>query len=133
MHFDPRSNLRRRISSYHLSVKVYKLSTIYESLGFDVHILLIFVVRRLLSSPLYALKNILILSGRRRKHSLHSFTFERIRVSRLEGIFFKRNSTLFKFIEHPYNFLLNYIGVRLFNRQKFQANQSRILIKNFSR
>lgn len=122
-----------RKSSYHLSVKVYKLSTIYESLGFDVHILLIFVVRRLLSSPLYALKNTLILSGRRRKQSLHSFTFERIRVSRLEGIFFKRNSTLFKFIEHPYNFLLNYIGVRLFNRQKFQANQSRILIKNFSR
>lgn len=122
-----------RKSSYHLSVKVYKLSTIYESLGFDVHILLIFVVRRLLSSPLYALKNILILSGHRRKHSLHSFTFERIRVCRLEGIFFKRNSTLFKFIEHPYNFLLNYIGVRLFNRQKFQANQSRILIKNFSR
>lgn len=123
-----------RKSSYHLSVKVYKLSTIYESLGFDVHILLIFVVLScLLSSPLYALKNTLILSGRRRKHSLHSFTFERIRVSRLEGIFFKRNSTLFKFIEHPYNFLLNYIGVRLFNRQKFQANQSRILIKNFSR
>lgn len=82
---------------------------IYESLRFDVHISLSFVIFSF--SPLHALKNISIFSVT---------TVSRIPDSREYFL----NSTLFKFVEHPYNFLVNYIGVRLFNRQKSIENSN---------